>query len=139
MFLSYFNFSILNFSSVIESILSGANDKRLSYLDPKDLGYQIGFRLDFVLFNTIFLMLFLVVRKSLNNNFYDYLLKYYCLSSFLFFMAFQINFSDRFGLFSWFAIAPLLAPAFSKSFDKKISILILLMVFSLYIYFFLVK
>lgn len=138
-FLSYFNFSILNFSSVIESILSGVNDKRLSYLDPKDLGYQIGFRLDFVLLNTIFLMLFLVVRKSLNNNFYDYLLKYYCLSSFLFFMAFQINFSDRFGLFSWFAIAPLLAPAFSKSFDKKISILILLMVFSLYIYFFLVK
>lgn len=139
-FISYLNFSILNISSVFEAILSGADDRRISYLDPSDVGYDIGFRLDFVLFNFIFLMFFLWIRNKLRFNYaYEFLLKYYCLSSFLFFMTFQINFSDRFGLFSWFAIVPLLAPAFSQGFDKKVSILILLMVFSLYIYFFLVK
>ncbi len=138
--LSYFNFSLLNISPILESILSGANDRRLTYLDPKDIGYTTGFRLDFVVFNFIFLMLFLRIRKGLTSNyFYDYMLKYYCLSSFVFFMAFQMNFSDRFGLFSWFAIAPLLAPAFNKDYDKKTSIFILLTAFSLYLYFFIIK
>ena len=138
--LSYLEFSILNFSSLIETILTGVNDKRVSYLDSRDFGYKVGFRLDFVVFNTIFLVLFLMIRgKPKNNIFYDYLLKYYCLSSFLFFMAFQISFSDRTGLFSWFAIVPLITPVFNKFFDKKASLSVFLLLFCLYIYFFLIK
>lgn len=138
--LSFFDFSILNFSSFIETVLTSANDKRITYLDSRDFGYEVGFRLDFVVFNTIFLILFLTVRQKLRDNtFYDYLLKYYCLSSFLFFMAFQISFSDRVGLFSWFAIVPLMVPVFNKSFDKKISLSVFLLVFCLYVYFFLIK
>lgn len=134
--LSYLNFSILNISPILEDILSGLGDTRVSYLDPQDSGYQIGFRPDFVLFNTIFLVIFLNIRKSINyNSYYDYLIKFYCLSSFLFFMAFQLNFSDRFGLFSWFVITPLLAPVFRRNYDIKRVLVLLVLLISLYVYF----
>ncbi|AOY44992.1 hypothetical protein AOT82_2613 [Psychrobacter sp. AntiMn-1] len=133
--LSSLNFSLLNISPILGDILEGAGDRRVSYLEVQDYGYRVGFRPDFVIFNLIFLTLFLRIRKTLNDNFYDFLIKFYCLSSFLFFMAFQLNFSDRFGLFGWFVITPLLAPALSSYSNTIRTILLFFILLSLFVYF----
>ncbi|WP_289047628.1 EpsG family protein [uncultured Psychrobacter sp.] len=133
--LSFFNFGLLNISPVLGDILTGVGDVRASYLETQELGYRVGFRPDFVIFNTIFLLLFLNIRKTINDYFYDLLVKFYCLSSFLFFMAFQLNFSDRFGLFGWFVIAPLLAPALSSYSNTIRTILLFFILLSLFAYF----
>lgn len=111
MLLSYVNFGIKNFSPFLVDILEG--DKRVSYLDDKELSYyQVGFRPQFAAFNTIFLIIFLYINHNIRIKPYNRLLKYFILSSILFFMAFQLNFSDRWGLFSWFAIPLLILPIY---------------------------
>lgn len=61
--------------------------------------YRIGFRPDFVIFNTLFLILF--IRNLLKLKVWDYYLNYYILMSSVFFLWFKIPFSDRIGLYSW--------------------------------------
>lgn len=80
--------------------------------------YKIGFRIDFVAYNTFFLILFLKFSdiKSIKNTF---LLKYYILTSAIFFLNFYIPFSDRFGLFSWLVIPLLLYNVVSEKFPNK--------------------
>lgn len=69
--------------------------------------YITGFRLDFVLYNSFFLVLFLKFSKmSSPKNIF--LIKYYVLASIIFFMNFQIPFSDRVGIYSWIVIPLLL-------------------------------
>ena len=117
--LSYFGVGLIDVSFLFESFLLEIGDKRLNYLDVKDMGYKTGFRLDFLIFNSLFLLYFLALRKRVNNiHYYDTLLKYFCIASAVFFMAFQINYSDRVGLFSWFIIAPLFSPAFASRDNK---------------------
>ena len=119
MLLSYVNFGIKNFSPYLVDILEG--DKRVSYLDDKELSYyQVGFRPQFATFNTIFLIIFLYINHYIRIKPYNRLLKYYILASSLFFMAFQLNFSDRWGLFSWFAIPLLLIPIYQ--YNSKLNI-----------------
>lgn len=109
--LSYANFGIKNLSPFFVDILEG--DKRVSYLDDKELSYyQVGFRPQFAAFNTIFLIIFLYINHYIRIKPYNRLLKYYILASSLFFLAFQLNFSDRWGLFSWFAIPLLILPIY---------------------------
>lgn len=134
--LSFFNFGVLSIAPFMEGLLMEVGDKRVHYLSSHDYGYRTGFRLDFVVFNSVFLMIFMLVRRKLNDDFYDSLLKLYCLCSFIFFMSFQISFSDRFGLFGWFLIAPLLAPVLGRCFSTLSGLLVLLLSFSLYSYFF---
>lgn len=98
----------------------------LSQLGSEDLqglshagetSYRIGFRYDFVLYNTFFLALFL---KFTNWNTRDsFLIKYYILSSVVFFFNFYIPFSDRFGLYSWIIIPLLLFNTINEAFPKR--------------------
>lgn len=119
MLLSYVNFGIKNFSPYLVDILEG--DKRVSYLGTKELDYyQVGFRPQFAAFNTIFLIIFLYINHYIRIKPYNRLLKYYILASSLFFMAFQLNFSDRWGLFSWFVIPLLLIPIYQ--YNSKLNI-----------------
>lgn len=79
--------------------------------------YRIGFRYDFVLYNTFFLILFL---KFTNWNVKDsILIRYYILSSTVFFLNFYIPFSDRFGIYSWIIIPLLLFNTINEAFPKK--------------------
>lgn len=117
--LSYLNFGVKGISPFLMDILEG--DKRTSYLEDKETHYVIGFKMQFAVFNSLFLMLGLYLNHQLKLWPYNRLLKYYILSSVLFFMAFQIPFSDRWGLFSWFAIPLLLLPIFSYGKKLKIS------------------
>ncbi len=94
-----------------------------------DTTYRIGFRYDFVIYNTFFLVLFV---KFTNWNPKDlFLIKYYILSSTIFFFNFYIPFSDRFGIYSWIIIPLLLFNTINEAFPtKKVFILsVVLMAF----------
>lgn len=99
--------------------LGGEDLSKLSYVG--DTSYRIGFRYDFVLYNTFFLGLFL---KFTNWNLKDtFLIKYYILASAVFFFNFYIPFSDRFGIYSWIIIPLLLFNTINEAFPyKKIAI-----------------
>lgn len=113
--LSLLNFGVLNFAPFLSEILINMEDKRASYLSGKEVEHYVtGFRPQFVAFNSILLVLFLFIRKNLKvGKEYEILLRYYIIASFMFFMAFQIPFSDRWGLFGWFAMPILIAPIFN--------------------------
>jgi len=106
-----FGFHVIPFLSQ----LGGEDFQRLSF--SGETSYRIGFRLDFVLYNTFFLILFL---KFTNWNTRDsILIKYYILSSVVFFFNFYIPFSDRFGIYSWIMIPLLLFNTINEAFPTK--------------------
>ncbi|WP_168389521.1 EpsG family protein [Acinetobacter indicus] len=133
---SYFNYGFLNISPLFLDFLG--EDKRAGYFADDDYGYQVGFKPQFVIFNTFFLLLFLYVKNRLKSDFleekYTQLVCYYILSSIMLFMAFQLPFSDRWGLFSWIVIPFLVIPLFYSPFVKgNIKIHYILMFITIYI------
>ena len=119
--LAYINIGFQNFSSIFLDFLE--NNSRSNYFSGEDYGYQIGFKPQFVVFNTLFLLIGLYVRNGILNihlkNKYDILMSYYIISSIFLFMAFQLPYSDRWGLFSWFVIPFLISPLFYSPFIKR--------------------
>lgn len=115
--LAFFNFGLVDIAPFIIDIL-GADSRRATYITNEFSDFVVGFKPQFVAFNTIFLLFFLKARKKLLNHKwgenYDVVLKYFLSTSFLFFMAFQIPYSDRWGIFSWIAIPVLMLPYFSR-------------------------
>lgn len=97
--MSFYNIGIHTFIGVGDIDFNKAN-KYLSSIDGTT--YKIGFRPTFAIYNTFFLLLFNYIAKS--NSFLIYYLKYYTVSSGIFFLFFGIPFSDRIGAFSWLAI-----------------------------------
>jgi len=140
--LSALNFGILNIAPFFKNIAEG--DRRLGYLTNKDniyQVYQVGFKPQFVVFNSLFLIISHFLNEKLkiyNNKYlleYSIMQKYYILASFIFFMAFQIPYSDRWGLFSWFVIPLLIAPAFSKNIKFLYKTIFILIFILIYIFF----
>lgn len=112
-FLALTNF---NFYKVLESIpiVNILVAERLE--DYTRIGsevYQVGFRLDFWFFNTVFTILGLYLYNSklrLNKfEYIKYLISYIYLSAF-FFLMFSVGYSDRFGVLSWIFIPFLILP-----------------------------
>lgn len=134
--LSYMNFGLLNISPFIVDLL-GSDNRKVSYLADDDFGYNVGFKPQFVLFNAIFLCSALFLKAKIKKDSwsfnYDILIRYYILASCLFFMAFQLPFSDRWGLMSWYVIPLLLIPIFSCN-HVKFSIKIPWIVFLILIF-----
>ncbi|AOW20102.1 EpsG family protein [Urechidicola croceus] len=92
-----------------------------------ETNYRIGFRPDFVGYNTFFLALFM--KFSSKNPRDLFLIKYYILSSAIFFFNFYIPFSDRFGVYSWVIIPLLLYNTINESFpDRKVYISTLVLI-----------
>jgi hypothetical protein len=121
--LSFANFGLLNVSPFLKDILGG--ERRADYLTNQAEEYVVGFKPQFVAFNTVFLVLFYYGSNKLLKSRpewklqYDILFRYFLLASFVFFMAFQIPFSDRWGLFGWITIPLLSAPFFSMNLRKS--------------------
>lgn len=134
--LSAVNIGILNIAPFLNELLEGS--RRSTYLVGESESFVVGFKPQFVVFNTIFLLIFTYINKSLkiNNLKFDYviLLKYYLVTSFLFFMVFQIPYSDRWGLFSWICIPILIAPVYSLS--NKLSFRTPIVLFFIFIFIF---
>jgi hypothetical protein len=80
--------------------------------------YRVGFRLDFVLYNSFFL--FLGLKLGNMKNIVDLnLIKYYILASVIFYLNFYIPFSDRIGAYSWIVIPLILFNAIKNNFKAK--------------------
>jgi hypothetical protein len=131
--LAYIGFGIMNTAPFLLEIL--LKERRSSYLSEEVGGYQTGFRISFFVFNTIFLIIFSFLYQMNKNIKYELLLKYYLLASCMFFMTFQIAFSDRWGLFSWFAIPVLFSPVFSIE-NRKNKLHVISVLFLIFIFFF---
>lgn len=135
-FISYLNYGFLNISPIFLDFLDG--DRRVGYFVDEDYGYNIGFKPQFVIFNTFFLLIALYIKRKLTDDYlvtqYTTLISYYIFSSVILFMAFQLPFSDRWGLFSWFIIPFLISPLFYSPFiEGNIKIHYIIMLFLLYI------
>lgn len=118
--LAYFKVGILALIGYLP-FLSQYDPRFSAYItSDKNWDYNVGFKPQFVIFNTAFLIISLYIKNRIKRNNYEYdrLINYFCLSSFIFFMAFQIPYSDRWGIFSWCVIPLLLSPLV----DMKISI-----------------
>ncbi len=86
-----------------------------SYVENLGDIFVVGFKPQFVVFNTVFLFIFLFIRKKIGKiPQYEFIFKYYLLISVLFFFSFQMSYSDRWGIMSWIVIPFLIAPIYSK-------------------------
>ncbi len=116
------------------AFLSGFTEGDLGKLSFKgETTYRVGFRLDFVLYNSFFL--FLMYKFSdLKDEVDLFLVKYYILASVIFFLNFNIPFSDRIGAYSWLIIPLALYNVVKNSFPTQklyISSLITIFYFTL--------
>lgn len=138
---SAINIGLLNVAPFLKDVLQGS--RRSGYLTQSSEIYSIGFKPQFVAFNAIFLVFFVFIKSKLEKkqerkemlDFYTLLIKYYIVSSFIFFMAFQIPYSDRWGLFSWISIPVLIAPIFSLKFNMVFKTTLTLLFIFIYLFF----
>ena len=135
--LSAANLGILTVAPFLKEFMG--DDRRMTYLRDSSSTYNVGFKPQFVMFNTLFLVLSIFIKDKISDyklkSKYNLSLKYYILMSFLFFMAFQIPYSDRWGLFSWIIIPILLTPYFSRSTKMKLNTVIVLLLITINIFF----
>jgi len=121
--LSYFN---LGFNKIIDSgLVSNIDERRSGYLDASSYDgiYLIGFKPQFVVFNSFFLLVFIYMKNrmnkiNINDTMYLVILKSYILLSFIFFLFFHIPYSDRWGVISWILIPFLMVPYFNKKYNN---------------------
>lgn len=135
--LAYLDIGLLTLYSKL-SFLKGV-DVREVYFEDTSADYKIGFRYSFLIFNLIFLFFALMIRKRIEFDFkekkqYDVLINFYLLASFVFFISFQIPFSDRLGLFSWIVIPLFFEPLIKNNIQSRATISLLLF-FSMYMFF----
>lgn len=134
--LAFLNIGFLNIAPSLSQLLG--SDGRSSYLNGETYDYVVGFKPQFVVFNTFFLLIALYIRKNLTEielkKQYNVILIYYIIASWLLFLAFQLPFSDRWGLFSWVVIPFLIIPLFYSPYLKaKIRIHYVLMLILIYV------
>ena len=134
--LAFLNIGFLNIAPSLSQLLG--SDRRSSYLTGETSDYVVGFKAQFVVFNTFFLLIALYIRKNLTEielkKQYNVILIYYIIASWLLFLAFQLPFSDRWGLFSWVVIPFLIIPLFYSPYLKaKIRIHYILMLILIYV------
>lgn len=105
MFFIMLGLAIAEVSVISLGVLSGIDFGRIDVYtkNMQMFEYETGFRVTFAIYNTGFLLLALWLRKYL-GNFGEFILKFYILSSMLFFFWFSMPFSDRMGAFSWTVI-----------------------------------
>ena len=89
-----------------ELFSSIAIDDRTSYLnvDENETHYNVGFRIDFILYSCIPVMAgyFYKIRRKFNDRFYSLLFNTYILANSFWILVIRANFSDRFAYLSWF-------------------------------------
>lgn len=134
--LSIFNVSILDFKNFIPFL--NFDERRSSYLDAQNFEnlYSMGFKLQFVVFNSVFLLIFIYIKRFIFvSEEYVAILKYFIATSALLFLVFQLPYSDRWGVMSWIVIPFLLAPFFKSNTNSKLATLFIMFLTSVFIFF----
>ena len=122
--------------------LSGMFENRFdSYIEgTENKDYIIGFRASFFAFNWFFILVGLYIyRKFKTDELHQRILRMFAVLSGIFFLYFNLQYSDRIGLLSWIFIPMLFIPIFEKkkigAFYKVFTILIFIIVFIYFIIF----
>lgn len=91
------------FNLLFESI---SDEKRTSYLTAQNEHYNIGFRIDFVLYSLLPVLVgyYFIFRKGVRDKFYVLIYNAYLLTNIFWILVIRANFSDRFAYLSWFMI-----------------------------------
>lgn len=97
-----FGFNNIPFVSELVSL-----DRISGYTDNLN-EYKVGFRIDFWAFNMIFVVIGHFANQLEKNEFYTRIFKLYLVMTAVFYLCFNIAFSDRFGLLSWIFIPVIL-------------------------------
>lgn len=94
------------FESLIAQIGFGGLDKRISsYINPyQDIEYNIGFRLDFLLYSAIpiYIGWYYIEKLKYNNSLYRTIYHIYIISNAFWILVIRAPFSNRFAYLSWF-------------------------------------
>lgn len=113
----------------ILNILSSLGDVTTysQYGDGGETDYTVGFKIQFIAFNTFFLILARKIYKvKLCNDYkYEILLKSYILLSSIFFISTVIPYSDRIGLYSWILIPFLIMPYLSYKYKYPKTLIVI--------------
>ena len=82
-------------------------DNRVDYLTTTDTHYNVGFRLDFVLFSCLPIIVGYLYQKryEYKDQFYSILHSTYIIANAFWVLVIRANFSDRFAYLSWFLYA----------------------------------
>ncbi len=95
-----------------EIFASMIDDHRSAYMTTKvNEGYNIGFRIDFIIYSLIPMLVgvYYIYKKNYKDKFYKFLFNGYLLTNIFWILVIRSNFSDRFAYLSWFMIPFLLA------------------------------
>lgn len=117
-FLAFLNFGLLDFFGLFSFIY--AYDPRFdAYSAGSGWDYVTGFKTQFVVFNTVYFLVGIYIYRIYKEETYFLVLNYFAITSFVFFMAFQLPFSDRWGVFSWISLPILISPLLNLEFKKN--------------------
>lgn len=113
--LGFFNISLL---SIMNNNIIFLSEHYLDYFNSQSFDelYKIGFKPQFVLFNTLFFILGYAILKYYSTYvtlFYKRIFITYTLLSIILFLMFNIPYSDRIGLFSWCLTPTIAFPYFT--------------------------
>ena len=113
MIVSYIGFDFNSLFSKIPIISFLFQERLSSLIEYDENDYQTGFRLSFVIFNSLFALIAIYFYKKGIVKlipYYNNILYFYLILSGLFFIMFSLPFSDRTGIMSWIVIPILLMP-----------------------------
>lgn len=93
---SFFNALFLGFS----------DDERTGYLTATNSGYNVGFRIDFIIYSLVPVVVggYYLFRKKVKDKFYEVIYNSYLLTNMFWILVIRANYSDRFAYLSWFMI-----------------------------------
>lgn len=102
------------FSSIFSTFSS---DSRTEYLTTQNTAYNIGFRIDFILYSLAPLAVgaYYIFKRGFRNRFYTILYNSYILTNIFWILVIRANYSDRFAYLSWFMVPLILVYPLLKS------------------------
>lgn len=112
--LAFFDWGILDIPGIKDSSFA----KVSTYTNLKFEDYNTGFRGGFAVFNLFFLYVFYLLWKK-RDYLYSDLFRLFIILSCVFFISFQIPYSDRIGAFSWNIVPFLSLIGFDNKFTRK--------------------
>ncbi len=108
------------------------DDERTDYLTAVDDHYNIGFRLDFILYSLVPMLVgyCFIFKKGVSDRFYTMIYNVYLLTNMFWILVIRANYSDRFAYLSWFLIPfilvyPLLTQKMNLSYGKWLGLILI--------------
>lgn len=106
---SIFNIDFI--SNFVESIIGQSDDRFISYLEDETLErYNVGFRIDFILYSLIPILIgrLYILKYNVQDEWYQRIFHTYLLTNAIWLLVIRMAFTDRMAYLSWFLIPLLL-------------------------------